>query len=111
MPAYAESQLKMKTRIRNNCRKIHIENKVWQYRRGRKFITIYSPQNKRHNIPCEDFFIFIYGSREIYEKRLNDTMKWGFYAWDSPSVMPSDFDLKIIEFKPVDVKKYIEGQM
>jgi hypothetical protein len=95
----------METRRRNNCRPLHINNELWQYRWGKSFVTIYTPQNKRYNIPECEVFIAYYGKAE-YKKRLADTIEWRHYSWDR-FVFPSDFDLKILYSAPRTVKAYI----
>jgi hypothetical protein len=101
---------KIVTRKRNNCRPLHIKNELWQYRWGKQFVTIYSPQNKRHNIPREDVFIAHYGEAG-YRKRLADTAEWGHYSWDKPAVVPSDFDLELLHFTPEIIKEYIVKEL
>jgi|APSaa5957512535_1039671.scaffolds.fasta_scaffold187528_2 hypothetical protein len=94
------------TRKRNNCRPLHINNELWQYRWGKIFVTIYTPQNKRLNILERDIFVAHYGE-ESYKKRLADTAEWGHYSWDKPAVVPSDFDLELLHFTPEIIKGYI----
>tara|TARA_Y100000034_G_scaffold68621_1_gene82822 strand:- start:363 stop:617 length:255 start_codon:yes stop_codon:yes gene_type:complete len=78
---------------------------MWQYRWGKRFITIYSPNNKRYNIELPDFFTALYGE-DLYEEKRADTEEWANYSWDK-SVSPSDFDLDILDFTPSTVKSYI----
>lgn len=96
---------KIVTRKRNNCRPLHIKNELWQYRWGNKFVTIYTPRNKRLNIPRDDVFIAYYGETG-YKKRLADTAEWFHYSWDK-AVVPSDFDLELLEFTPTVIRDYI----
>lgn len=37
------------TKIRNDCRKLIIEGKIYQYKIGRMHVKIYSPNNKLHH--------------------------------------------------------------
>lgn len=100
------------SKLRNNSRPLHIDNKLWQYRWGKQFINIYTPDGKRHNIEkdtiFDDVFTAKYGEKE-YKKRLRDTKEWDMmYAWDAGNVIPADFDLKILSFTPNSlIKEYI----
>lgn len=84
---------------------MHINNELWQYKWGKKYVTIYTPQNKRHNILKCDVFIALLGEAE-YERRLEDTVEWSYHSWDY-SVCPSDFGLKILDYTPATIKEYI----
>lgn len=47
----------LKTKLRNDCRQLHINDLVWQYKIGQKYICIYSPENKKFNILVGKFLV------------------------------------------------------
>ncbi len=42
------------SKMRSGFRKIHLGEKVWQYKVGRGYVNIYDPQNHRHNVRTSD---------------------------------------------------------
>jgi hypothetical protein len=101
---------KTETKVRNDCRKVHVNGQLWQFKWGKTFMAIYSPDNKRHNVTVEDVYVASLG-REVYEKRLKDTDEWRYYAWDWPSITTSDLDLEILERDAEHVREYIKKEL
>ena len=93
---------------RKKYRKVHINDRVWQYVLGRRFIHIRSPLGKTFNVEKDVFFGFIFGEKEYCERKINSD-KFSRYSWDK-CVVPSDFDIgPILYFSPKMVKQYIEA--
>lgn len=41
----------LKTKVRNDCRKIHIDDLMWQYKIGARNTIFYTPENKKIIVP------------------------------------------------------------